>query len=129
MGAVTLAPGINAIRPATVRIRGSCGERRCSRRRLRRSRLKPHVVCCSSKHEALQVTGSSFKPRGAVDAQLALPSARLQRVRNRFGGQSRARGGPSRLGGRNTSDDFLPSSVASDKLSKFAAWAGPDLMA
>ena len=83
---MTLAHGINAIRPATVRIRGL----------MRRTPLL--------ELKALQITGSSLKPRGAVDALLALPSARLQRVCNRFGWQSRARGGPSRLGGRNTTD-------------------------
>lgn len=126
MGAVTLAPGINAIRPATVRIRGLV--RRTPLLAAAPTKEQPQAARgLLLKLEALQVTGSSFK--SGVNALLAQPSARLQRVSNRFGWQSRARGGPSRLDGRNTSGHFLPSSVASDKLSKFPAWAAPELMA
>jgi hypothetical protein len=128
MGAVTLAHGINAIRPATVRMRGLV--LRTPLLAAAPTKEQPQAARgLLLKLKALQVTGSSVKSRNAVNGLLAQPSARLQRVRNRFGWQSRARGGPSRLGGRNTSDDFLPSSVASDKLSKFAAWAAPEPMA
>jgi threonine dehydratase len=84
MGAVTLAPGINAIRAATVQIRGLV--RRTLLLAAAPTREQPQAARgLLLKLEALQVTGSSFKARGAVNALLALPSSRLQRVHNRFG--------------------------------------------
>ncbi len=121
MGAVTLAPGIDQVRAAAERIRG----------RVRRTPLVAAAPVREQpeaaqglllKLEALQVTGS-FKPRGAINAVFALPSARLQRgVVTASGGNHGlavayagwAAGVPATI--------FLPRSVAPDKLSKFAAW-------
>jgi threonine dehydratase len=77
MGTVTLAPGINEIRPATVQIRGLV--RRTPLLAAAPTEEHPHVVQgLLLKLEALQVTGS-LKPRGAITALLAMPSSRLQR--------------------------------------------------
>ena len=73
MGAVIVASGINEIRAAAERIRGLV--RRTLLLAAAPTREQPQAARgLLLKLEALQVTGSSFKPRGAVDAQLALPS-------------------------------------------------------
>ena len=121
MGAVTRAPGIGEVWAAAERIRGL----------VRRTPLLAAAPIrelteaargLSLKLEALQVTGS-FKPRGAVNALLALPPARLQRgIVTASGGNHGlavayagwAAGVPATI--------FLPRSVASEKLAKFVGW-------
>jgi threonine dehydratase len=74
------------------------------------------------KLEALQVTGS-FKPRGAVNAVLALPSVRLQRgIVTASGGNHGLAVAYAGWAARIPATIFLPRSVAPEKLSKFAAW-------
>jgi threonine dehydratase len=121
MGAMTRGPEIAEIWAAAERIRGLV--RRTPLLAAAPTReLAEAAIGLSLKLEALQVTGS-FKPRGAVNALLALPPARLQRgIVTASGGNHGlavayagwAAGAPARI--------FLPRSVAPDKLAKFARW-------
>ena len=121
MGAVTRAPGIGEVRAAADRIHGF----------VRRTPLLAaaptrefHEAArgLSLKLEALQVTGS-FKPRGAVNALLTLPAARLRH------GIVTASGGNHGLAVAYAgwvagvpATIFLPRSVAPEKLAKFSRW-------
>jgi threonine dehydratase len=121
VGAVTLAPGINEIRAAAERI---CGlVRRTPLLAAAPAREHPEAVRgLLLKLEALQVTGS-FKPRGAVNALLALPSTRLQRgIVTASGGNHGLAVAYAGWAAGIPATIFLPRSVAPDKLSKFAAW-------
>jgi threonine dehydratase len=121
MVAVTYAPGIAEVRAAAVRIGGFV--RRTPLLAAAPTRELPEAAGgLLLKLEALQVTGS-FKPRGAVNALLRLPPARLQRgIVTASGGNHGlavayagwAAGVPATI--------FLPRSVAPEKLAKFARW-------
>lgn len=121
MGVVTSVPGIGDVRTAADRIRGFV--RRTPLLLAAPTRELPEAATgLSLKVEALQVTGS-FKPRGAVNALLTLPAARLQRgIVTASGGNHGlavayagwAAGVPATI--------FLPRSVAKGKLAKFARW-------
>jgi threonine dehydratase len=121
MGAMTRVPGIGDVRAAADRIRGFV--RRTPLVTAAPAREFPEAAGgLSLKLEALQVTGS-FKPRGAVNALLTLPAARLQRgIVTASGGNHGlavayagwAAGVPATI--------FLPRSVAPEKLAKFARW-------
>jgi threonine dehydratase len=121
MGAVTLAPGINEIRAAAERIRGLV--RRTPLIPAAPAKEQPQIVQgLLLKLEVLQVTGS-FKPRGAVNALLALPSARLQRgIVTASGGNHGLAVAYAGWAAGIPATIFLPRSVALEKLSKFAAW-------
>jgi threonine dehydratase len=121
MGTVNLAPGIKEIRVAAQRIRGLV--RRTPLLAAAPTKEQPQAVRgLLLKLEALQVTGS-FKPRGAVNALLALPSARLQRgIVTASGGNHGLAVAYAGWAAGIPATIFLPRSVAPNKLSKFAAW-------
>jgi threonine dehydratase len=121
MGAVTLAPGINEIRAAAERIRGLV--RRTPLVGAAPVKEQPQAARgLLLKLEALQVTGS-FKPRGAINALLALPSARLQRgIVTASGGNHGLAVAYAGWAAGIPATIYLPRSVAPEKLSKFAAW-------
>ena len=118
---MTLAPGINEIRAAAERIRGLVRQTPL----LTAAPVKEHPQAVRGlllKLEALQVTGS-FKPRGAVNALLVLPSARLQRgVVTASGGNHGLAVAYAGWAAGIPATIFLPRSVAPAKLAKFAAW-------
>jgi len=122
------APGIDEIRAAAQRIRGSV--RRTPLLAAAPIKEKPELACgLRLKLEALQVTGS-FKARGAINAVFALPSEQLR------GGIVTASGGNHGLAvayagwaTKVPATIFLPRLVAADKIEKLDAWGAQVVMA
>ena len=122
------APGIDEIRAAAQRIRGSV--RRTPLLAAAPIKEKPELACgLRLKLEALQVTGS-FKARGAINAVFALPPEQLR------GGIVTASGGNHGLAvayagwaTKVPATIFLPRLVAADKIEKLDAWGAQVVMA
>lgn len=118
---MTPTPGIYQIRAAAARIRDL----------VRRTPLLPAAPSKELpeaarglllKLEALQVTGS-FKPRGALNALLALSPDRLQRgIVTASGGNHGLAVAYAGWAARVPATIFLPRSVAPEKLAKIAGW-------
>ena len=122
------APGIDEIRAAAQRIRGSV--RRTPLLAAAPIKEKPELACgLRLKLEALQVTGS-FKARGAINAVFALPPEQLRRgIVTASGGNHGLAVAYAGWATKVPATIFLPRSVAADKIEKLDAWGAQVVMA
>ena len=122
------APGIDEIRAAAQRIRGSV--RRTPLLAAAPIKEKPELACgLRLKLEALQVTGS-FKARGAINAVFALPPEQLRRgIVTASGGNHGLAVAYAGWATKVPATIFLPRLVAADKIEKLDAWGAQVVMA
>jgi threonine dehydratase len=125
---VTPAPGIDEIRAAAERIRGSV--RRTPLLAAAPIKERPGLAPgLQLKLEALQVTGS-FKARGAINAVFSLPPSQLRRgIATASGGNHGLAVAYAGWATKVPATIFLPRSVAADKIEKLDAWGARVVMA